>query len=194
MQFFASFGVVDDRTYRGLDIDRLPFVTGTVAAFSMPASLGFMFGVEAEVEKRILMGTGDQVDAAPASTISTARPAAWNELLPAKGQTAVTAVAGLYVDSYFVDKHEWAGVTTRLGLRACFDAYEAAHAAAVAKFHYTGDLGEQGIVLGPSDVLAGLELCAALAHNDRAARNQLAAENFYAQPLRVGITPILGTA
>ncbi len=44
------------------------------------------------------------------------------------------------------------------------------------------------------DVLAGLDRGAALPNDDRAAGNQLAAEDLHAQPLRVGIAPVFGTA
>ena len=43
-------------------------------------------------------------------------------------------------------------------------------------------------------LLPGLSLGAALAHDDAAAGNQLSAEHLHAEPLRVGIAPVFGTA
>ena len=44
-------------------------------------------------------------------------------------------------------------------------------------------VGEEGIVRAATDVLAGLERCAALANEDGAAGDELAAETLDAEPL-----------
>src|SRR5579863_4158005 len=74
------------------------------------------------------------------------------------------------------------------------DIDELAHAAAIAEFHDAADFREQGVVTAPADVFARLDAGAALANDDRTARHRLASEHFHAQPLRVGIAPVLGTA
>ena len=80
------------------------------------------------------------------------------------------------------------------GLGVSFDADVFAHAAAVFEFYDAGDFGEECIVLAPADIFAGLDACAALAHDDRTAGNQLAAESLYTEPLRVRVATVFGTA
>src|ERR1700733_13717739 len=70
------------------------------------------------------------------------------------------------------------------------DADEAALAALVLKQHEAVDQREKRIVLGARDVLAGLVTRAALADQDAAAADGLAAETLYAQPLAVGIASV----
>ena len=53
---------------------------------------------------------------------------------------------------------------------------EAALLATVLEANYTGDLGEESIVLAATDVQAGLERCAALTDDDAATKDCLAAE------------------
>src|SRR6185312_15459398 len=79
-------------------------------------------------------------------------------------------------------------------LLGCVDENELSHAAAVFEFHHARDLREEGIVFAPADIRTRLDLGAALPHDDRTARNQLSAEHFHAQPLRVGIAPVFRTA
>src|SRR5690349_2478471 len=57
-----------------------------------------------------------------------------------------------------------------------------------------GDLGKQSVVFAAANVGAGLDAGAALADDDGAAGNKLAAESFYAKPLCVGVAPVSGTA
>src|SRR5690349_12874523 len=63
------------------------------------------------------------------------------------------------------------------------DVDKLAHAAPVAEIDHAGHLGEQGIVLAPADVEAGLDLGAALPDDDRTAGDELAAEDLHAEPL-----------
>src|ERR1035438_6140845 len=60
------------------------------------------------------------------------------------------------------------------------DVDELAHPSAILKLHHARDLGEQGVVLAPTDVGARLNFGAPLAHDDAAAGDQLAAENLRA--------------
>src|SRR5204863_24353 len=106
---------------RSLQLDRLSIVTGPIAALAMPAALGLVLGVEAEVQQRVLMRASDQVYIAAAPPVAAAGPAARDILLPAKGQASVAAVAGLYIDFYFVNEqgvvsdldssHRWLEIT-----------------------------------------------------------------------------------
>jgi len=65
------------------------------------------------------------------------------------------------------------------------DADEAAATALVLKLDVTSDEREQRVVLALPDVFAGLMLRAALANDDRARVDELAAEALYAEPLTV---------
>src|SRR5438105_5973185 len=84
------------------------------------------------------------------------------------------------------------GCATRSCLIQIFglDSDVLAQAAAVFEADNAADFGEQGVVFAAADVQAGLNAGAALAHDDGAARHQLASEGFYAQPLRVAVAPV----
>jgi hypothetical protein len=184
VQTFAAGLVVDDGSHRHFELDGLAFGPGAVAALAVPASLRFMFGVKTELDEGVLVLGGYHEHVAAAAAIAAARSAAGNVLLAAKSQAAVAAVAGLYQDASFIDEQ----------LSDFLDADEPAQAAAVPELDHTGHLGEQRVILAPADVVAWFESGPSLAHNNRAARHQLPAENLYSQPLRVGIAPVLGTS
>src|SRR5438132_1339186 len=88
--------------------------------------------------------------------------------------------------------HSRVGCATRSCLIQIFglDGDVLAQAAAVLEADNAADFGEQGVVFAAADVQAGLNAGSALAHDDSAARHQLAAEGLYAQPLRVAIAPV----
>ena len=73
----------------------------------------------------------------------------------------------------------------RLLVRGGNDADKASATALVFKFHVAGDEREQRVVLALPNVFAGLVLCAALANDNRARVDELAAESLYAKPLTV---------
>src|SRR6266850_1398374 len=70
-----------------------------------------------------------------------------------------------------------------LGLLCGLNADEAAVTAPVEKFHIAGDEREKRVVLALAHIFAGLVLRPALAHENRACVDQLAAEALDAQPL-----------
>ena len=72
-----------------------------------------------------------------------------------------------------------------LGLPSGLNADEAAVTAPVEKFYVTGDEREKSVVLALAHVFAGLVLRPALAHENRACVDELAAEALDAQPLSV---------
>src|SRR5580693_6767007 len=69
-------------------------------------------------------------------------------------------------------------------------ADELAVRALIFEAHYAGDGGEKAIVLRSADVPAGLVTGAALANQNAAAGDQLAAETLDAQPLSVRIASV----
>src|SRR5438132_586555 len=72
-----------------------------------------------------------------------------------------------------------------LGLLCGRDADEAAVTALVLELHESGNHCEERVVLALTDVLSGLVLRAALAHQNRAGVDQLSAKALDAQPLSV---------
>ena len=69
--------------------------------------------------------------------------------------------------------------------------HEAVLLAAVLEADYAGDLGEEGVVLAAAHVCAGLERGSALANQDGASGDYLAAEALDAEALRVRIAAVL---
>src|SRR5580765_1786772 len=56
--------------------------------------------------------------------------------------------------------------------------------------HFAVDQREQRVVLAGADIAAGMELGAALTHEDRAGRDLLAAEHLHAEHLRLGVAAV----
>src|SRR6266850_4827304 len=78
------------------------------------------------------------------------------------------------------------------GLRE--DAYEASHASPVLEQNHTSHHREERVVLSPADIQARINSGAALAHQDRSTADQLPAEPFDTQSLRVAVPPVPGTS
>ena len=74
------------------------------------------------------------------------------------------------------------------------NADEFAHPAAISEFHHARHFGKQRVIFAPAYVRTGFDLRTALPHDDGTARNQLAAEDLDAKPLRIGIAPVFRTA
>ena len=103
--FLAGFFVVDDRAYRDFQSDVDALAAGFVGAFAVASAFGFVFGIEAEMDERVVALAGFHDDVATLAAVTARGAAAGNELLPAKGETAVAAVAGFHSDCGFVDEH-----------------------------------------------------------------------------------------
>ena len=80
-------------------------------------------------------------------------------------------------------------VSRRLGGR---DDVDDPAAAAGAELDGAGDEREQRVVAAAADAVAGVEVGAALADDDLAGVDQLAAEALDAEALRVGVTTVAG--
>ena len=111
------------------------------------------------------MLAGDHDDVAAASAVAAAGAAARDELLAPERKTAVAAVAGFHVNSYFIDKHMEQGQTAgwtagqecrttvpRLRMLTNLPMRPRSRNSTMP-----GDLGEQRVVLADADVLAGLD-------------------------------------
>ena len=70
------------------------------------------------------------------------------------------------------------------------DADETAHAAFVFEVYDAGDEREKSVVFAAADVEAGLALGAALAEEDSAGVDELAAETLGAEALTLGVAPV----
>ena len=71
-----------------------------------------------------------------------------------------------------------------------FDHHEFAHGALIHELDAAGDLGEKRVVFAATHVESGLYASAALTNDDGAARYDLPAECFKAEPLRIRIAAI----
>src|SRR5438445_13050690 len=75
-----------------------------------------------------------------------------------------------------------------------FNQHVAAVTTLVDELNCAGDFGEEGVIFAAPDVCSRFDRGPALADDDGAAGDKLAAESFYAKALRVGVAPVSGTA
>src|SRR5215472_6205547 len=113
VQLFTRFRIIDDGADRSLDVNRPAFVPCPIRSLTVPAALGFVLRIEAEMQQRVLMRARDQVNVASTPAIAAAGATARDELLPPEGQTAVAAVTSLDVNPDFVDEHERAAIVAQ---------------------------------------------------------------------------------
>jgi len=100
---FAGFVVEDERADGDLHGEAFAFVAGSVAAFAVAAALSGVFGVEAEMEKRVAVDGGDHGNVAAASAIAAAGAAARHVFLTTESEAAIAAVTRLDCNVDFVD-------------------------------------------------------------------------------------------
>jgi hypothetical protein len=167
--------------------------------------------MEAEVDERVVMRAGDEIDRAAWPPVTTIRTAAGDELLAPEADAAPAALPSSDQDVNFVDKHveeatrarpltarnlvsgrrnvEAQGADARMlgggfgGLDDGMDADEATARAVILELDHALDLREQRVVLAEADVQARAELAAALADENRAAGDEVAVELLAAKPL-----------
>jgi len=106
--------VVNNGADRDLENDVLAVATGAVGTFTVAPAITFVFGVEAEMNQRVMAFTGFHHDVAALAAVATGWSAAGYEFFPAKRHTAVTAVACFDTDNSFVYKHEFKRRTGKL--------------------------------------------------------------------------------
>src|SRR5205085_10599909 len=98
------------------------------------------------------------------------------------------------VASRKIPTEHWPPITNHYLLLCGIDADEFAAPPFLFKLHHAGDEREERVVRTEADVVARLELGAALAHEKLAARHHLPAEPLDAQSLSIRIAPIARTA
>lgn len=190
--------------------------TRTIAAFAMPASLCLVFGIEAKMQECVVMLARSKDDVPAPPSVPAAWTTARNELLAAKREAAVPAVAGFDLDLNFVDEHgneresktggnkrrkregEKGPSTRRPALDQAIDeltldehVYVLAKPASITELNRAGDFCKQRVVFSKPNIFAWLVSCAALTHDDGAAADEFARKYFYAKPLRIGIAAVL---
>ena len=82
-----------------------PSRPGLERAFALPAALGGELRREAEVNERVAVRIGDEIDRAALAAVAAVGAAARDELLAPEAEGAAAAVAGVDVDVDFVDEH-----------------------------------------------------------------------------------------
>jgi hypothetical protein len=155
--------------------------SGLIRLAARFTGLAAELALKAKFDQRRKCRCGLQIDASPAAAIAACRAALWNVLLTTPCNDAVAAVSGDYVDRCFVNELQLAYVnvlpiTARRKLDRAFDQRE------------------KRVVLAHPDVLARIELGAALTHDDIAREHALAAEALDAQTLGIGVAPVAGRA
>src|SRR5580658_6933606 len=89
VQLFAGVVVVDDGPNRHGNIFRRPVAAGALAAFAVPSSLGFMLGIETEMQQRVVVFARDKNHIAAVPAIAAAGSATRDKFLAAERQTAI---------------------------------------------------------------------------------------------------------
>src|SRR6202011_662869 len=85
-----------------------------IRAFTVAAALGLVFRIKTKMHQRIVTLAGFHDHIAALATIAAGWASARDELLPAEGEAAVTAVASLHTDCGLVDEHGKSAVSCQL--------------------------------------------------------------------------------
>src|SRR5262245_19466006 len=97
-------GVADYSTHGHLDFTVVAPPPMTVAPHAMLAAASFVLFLIAQIEERRQLRVGDDDNVTAMATVATARPAAWDKLLSAKGHATTPAGACDHSDLYFIDE------------------------------------------------------------------------------------------
>ena len=78
----------------------------TIASLAVTTTFSRVFWVEPEVEQRVVMLASHHHNVSASSAVTTAWSTTGNELFAPERETAVAAIASLYRNYSFVDKHK----------------------------------------------------------------------------------------
>ena len=106
-ELLAAVGVRHDRAERQVDLDVLARLAVAVRAHAVLAALGAEAVLVPQVVESVVGGVGDRPDGSAVAAVAAGGAAARDELLAAKSDAAVAAVARLDVDLGGVDEHRW---------------------------------------------------------------------------------------
>src|ERR1700733_9929383 len=105
MHHRAGLVVVQNGADRHFQNHILALFAAAVGALAVPSALRLMFGIEAEVNQRVMPLARFHDHVTAASAIATGGTAAGNKLLPPEGHAAIAAVPSLHSNSCFIDEH-----------------------------------------------------------------------------------------
>ncbi len=125
---------VHDRAGRHFEHQVRAVVAGAIRSQPVLPALGLEFGMEPVGDERVLVGAGDEVDRTAVSAVAAVRSAARHELLAAKAQAAVAAVACFDLDINFIDEHG-GNLVRQFQFSIGLDADDAAVRAVIGELH-----------------------------------------------------------
>ena len=105
MHLLAGVGVVNDGSDGDFEQNVFALAPGFIRAFAVASALSLVFGIEAEMNQRVVSLARFHDDVAALTTIAARGASTRNKLLPSESETAVTAVAGFHADCGFIDEH-----------------------------------------------------------------------------------------
>src|SRR6266542_3697199 len=160
-----------------------------VVALAVGALAGALVRVEVVLDQGRHAGVGRQYHVPAVTAVATVRPTPGPVLLTVERGDPVAPATCRHLESGLVYEHRPPAPRPGDGLLALLYAGELAAADLVVD-DPAGDLGEQGVVAATADAGAGVDARAALAHQDRAGGDDLAAEPLHAQALGRGVTAV----
>ncbi len=98
-------GVVNERSRRDLNDQIVPAESGHFFAHSGLAAGRLPMMPAGEIEQGILIGIGEENDAAAIASVAAVGAALGDVFLAAEGDAPVAAVAGFHLNDGFVDEH-----------------------------------------------------------------------------------------
>jgi hypothetical protein len=101
----AGIGVEEHGADRNFEDGVFGVAAGAVGAHAVFAALGFVLGIEAEIDEGVVALAGFEDNVTSVAAVATGGSAAGNELFAAKRHASITAVTGFYPNFGFIDKH-----------------------------------------------------------------------------------------
>ena len=203
----AAFGLFHQRAARHADDKVLRVFSVAARAAAVFAARRRILALIAEIHQGGKVWVGHKHNVAAAPAVAAVRPAGRHIFFPVERNGAVAALARL--QEYFcgVDKHSFLlfSIARRYGKsRAAarpgftrfllLDADLLAVAAHALERDAAVHKGEQRVVAAASHVLTRMDVCAALAHQNVAGKDELAVAALHAQALRFRIAAVFRRA
>jgi hypothetical protein len=103
---FTRVGVIHNSPDRNRQVDRVTAVAGSITALAVASPLSLVFWVEPEMQQSVVVNAGKQHNIPAPAAIAATGSAARDELLSAKRETTVPAIAGFDANNDFVNEHK----------------------------------------------------------------------------------------
>jgi hypothetical protein len=199
---FTGIHIMDNGAPRHFDVKIVSGFSGHIAPGSTPPALGAMFACNPKVDQRVNRFIGEQIDITAMAAVPAIGATAFNILFAAETQATVATVSCYYPYSCFIDEFHWeilscirktphvAGLLNScLSERAsagdplaCYDIHKLAILRPLSrKLHVTSGFRKKRVITADTNVCARMKSSAALAYQNVAGNNQLAAILFHAQ-------------